>query len=247
MSIVSVAEARDIVGVADTDTLVPILHPFVEKTIEEKVGWEVERDTYTRYYPPHDRGAVPEYFPGDFGIVPMAGGRSQVIRLHHKFVLLAGLKVWEAPAAYFGQATEFTDASHLLTEGSHYCLDTEDGVVSEGGHLRRLGAYWPRQPGSVKVTYTAGFTADELNGSGGNVNASDLRYAELAQFQKAYAEGKTWQTDAATGGFGPKQSESVPGYSYVNATNVAARLTGQSMVLTPQVEALIHRFRRYDL
>ncbi len=246
MSIISVAEAQDIVGAAADEPLVPMLHPLVEKAVQERIGWKVERATHTRYYPPHDRGAVAERFPGAFGNVPAHGSRLQVLRLHHKFVLLSGLQVWESPAAYFGQAEDF-DSDVLLTVGDDYILDTEDGAVSEGGHLRRRATYWPRQPGSVKVTYAAGFTAEELDATGGTIDASDIRLACLLQFQKTYREVTSWKKSSTTGAAGPIESETVPGYSYkLNSAATTASL-GFARVLTPAVEELIHKYRRYDL
>lgn len=246
MSIISDAEAQDIVGAEASDTLVPMLRPLVEKVVQDRIGWTVERGTYTRYYPPHDRGAVGERFPGEFGTVPQHGSRARVIRLHHKFVLLAGLQVWEAPGALFGQADDF-DADTLLTIGDDYTLDTEDGAVSEGGHLRRRSSYWPRQPGSVRVTYTAGFTADELDGTGGTTDASDIRLAILMQFQKTYKEASAWRKTTGVSVAGPLMSESVPGYRYSVGAVMLNRLQGFASVLVVAVEELIHKYRRYDL
>lgn len=246
MSIISDAEAADIVGAEASDTLVPMLRPLVEKAVQDRIGWKVEQASYTRYYPPHDRGAVAERFPGQFGVVPASGARLRVLRLTHKFVLLAGLQVWESRSAYFGQAADF-DADALLTLGSHYSLDTEDGAVSEGGHLRRLATYWPRRPGSVKVTYTAGFTADELDATGGTTDASDVRLAVLMQFTKTYREMASWKKSSVTGAAGPIESESVPGYSYKLSSAAAAASLGFARVLSPAVEELIHKYRRYDL
>lgn len=246
MSIISDAEAQDIVGAAASDTLVPMLRPLVEKVIQDRIGWKVEQDEYTRYYPTGARGAVPERFPGRFGVVPMNGSRLQVIRLHHKFVLVSGLQVWESAAAYYGQATAFGDGN-LLTVGSHYVLDTEEATVSESGHLRRLSRFWPRQPGSVQVTYTAGFTAEELAGTGGTTDASDIRFAVHMLFQKAYREMTSWKKSSTTGAAGPIESETVPGYSYkLNSAATAAAL-GFAKLIPTSVDELIHKYRRYDL
>lgn len=246
MSIITDAEAMDIVGADASDTLVPMLRPLVEKVIQGRIGWKVEQAEYTRYYPPHARGAVPESFPGEFGVVPSHGSRAQVLRLHHKFVLLEDLQVWQALSAYFGQAEDF-DSDTLLTIGDDYTLDTEDGVVSEGGYLRRRSGYWPRQPGSVKVTYTAGFTADELDATGGTTDASDIRLACLMQFTKTYREMASWKKSSVTGAAGPIESETLPGYSYKLSSAAANAMLGFARVLSPAVEELIHKYRRYDL
>ncbi len=102
-------------------------------------------------------------------------------------LLLRSRPVFTTPAitvlldesANFGSSDgAFTAAISTLTYGVDYCLkiDQEDGS-SRSGILYRIGNYWPKTPvrqrgylspfigpdyGSIKVTYTGGYTPDSL-------------------------------------------------------------------------------------
>jgi len=73
-----------------------------------------------------------------------------------------------------GTATGSFPASSLLTEGVDYwanydCLDASLAKVCRDGILRSIGL-WPTLPGTIKVTYVAGYTVKEFR-EGGTVSA----------------------------------------------------------------------------
>jgi len=76
------------------------------------------------------------------------------------------------------------------SDGNKYCLD---------GILRSEGL-WPEKPGCVKVTYTAGYSSDELNGDDSILNARPIFEAVLTEaarrakrtFMSQYSAGTGW-------------------------------------------------------
>ena len=81
--------------------------------------------------------------------------------------------VYEDSFGYWGTADDaFDPARDLLTVGTDYAWDSPDQVTSKSGVIYRINKPWPyswtrqaqtlapwvgRQPGAVKVVYTAGF------------------------------------------------------------------------------------------
>ena len=80
---------------------------------------------------------------------------------------------------YFGSASgAFTSNGDELVYGTDYCLQLkEEGEPSRSGILFRIGDFWPKpfvrqvgylspfvwdSMGNIKITYTAGYTADTL-------------------------------------------------------------------------------------
>ena len=62
-------------------------------------------------------------------------------------------------AGYYGQAAEsFSDAT-LLTAGLDYAVRNLEENESNPALLVRLNGCWPRNPGCLKVSYTAGYSS----------------------------------------------------------------------------------------
>jgi hypothetical protein len=117
-----------------------------------------------------------------------------------------------------GQASGAFGSDSQKTEGvdfwaSYDGWDSADADMCRDGILRSFGL-WPITPGSVRVTYTAGYTEDELRGEDTVVDASPIWEAILDEtvrrVRKRYASMKT------TRGFlaGVIQSENLGDYSY---------------------------------
>jgi hypothetical protein len=245
MAIVTDRVARDVFSLGEDDTLLGLIRPSIENLVTDYVGYDLERATYTRYYPSSEFGGARAYWPGEFGAEPSIGGRSNLIQLHHKFVLASGLVVQEFSGAYSGQFDE-TDWT-TLTLGDEYILDLENANVSETGHIRRLGASWPKQRGSVQVTYTAGFTATELDGrmTGGTdyTNAADIRLAVLQAIGQHYNQMRELRPGKSGVG-GPFISETVPDYSYTRDASVARGLFSVGNDLAPGIKQMLFKYKR---
>lgn len=108
------------------------------------------------------------------------GTGSQKLLLKNRPVFTnPAIQVWEDSNGYWGATSgAFTNTNSLLTYGSDYALQIDqDDNSSRSGMLVRIRGYWQRNfaraydllaPfryesfGSIKVTYTAGYTVDTL-------------------------------------------------------------------------------------
>ena len=250
MSIVSLADARAFCGAPEGDAVLGMIQKGVEKDIAQFIGWEVERASYTRFYPKGDVGGKDDYFVAQFGSIPRVGGTSDALCLDHKYVLLnSTLRVYEYSGAYYGQVSETNWANNELTRGTHYALEMDgDQNVSRSGILLRLGADWPRGRGGVKVEYMAGFTATELNGNmngeADHTDASDIRLATLQALGRAFNQAKMHQYNQKTGRVGGLvTSESIGGYSYSMEGGSAVAMAGMGQILPVEVQ---HRLWKYS-
>jgi hypothetical protein len=253
--LVTDVDARTFCGIPEGDPVLPLIHRSIEKDIEQFLGWNPERRAYTRTYPKGEPGGRDDYFVGAYGVIPRAGGTTDVLQLDHKYVLDDGiLNVQECAGAYYGKAPGTT--WQTLTKGQDFVLEVDQdessdgGHVSRSGHLIRMGTEWPKSRGSVKVTYTAGFTATELSGIMGGeadyTNASDIKLAVLQSIGRAYNQAKMHQYSQATGRPGGLvSSESIDGYSYSLDGAVAQATMGLGMTLPPEVQARLQKYRKY--
>ena len=251
MAILSVEDATAILNLSCDDTLLPLLVNGAEKLCKNFMGWDPERSAQTEYYPVSERGGGYDHFVENWGSHLSTGGRTRILQLKRGFVLASGLVVEEYSGAYMGQNDDVS--WETLTLGGSYILDLDDDNLSESGHLRRLGSYWPRSRGSVKVTYTAGFTSTELSGSMGGstdyTDASDIRLAVMLMVQKMYNEMKPQQSSSSGSGAGvagPLTSEKVPDYSYTRDATSSRALTGMMLDLPPEIKQILNRYtKRY--
>jgi len=253
--IVTETEARAFCGAPEGDPVLTMIHRGVENDITQFLGWKPERQTHTRTFPHSEFGGRDDYFVGSFGVVPRAGGVTDVLALDHKYVLNDGtLYVQESAGAYFGQTTNTT--WQTLTKGSHYAIEVDEDESSDGGHvsrsgtLLRIGTEWPKSRGSVRVTYNAGFTATELDGSlsgeADYTDASAIKYSVMQALGRAFNQAKMHQYTQQTGRPGGlATSESISGYSY-SLDGASAQMTvGLGMVLPVEVMQRLQKFRKY--
>lgn len=251
--IVTDTDVRTFCGAPESDSaLLAMIHAPVEADVKRFLGWDPERATVTRYFPKGEFGGKPHPFVGAFGVVKQSGGTGEVLALDHKYVLNdSSLVVYECSGSYAGQHAD--TSWELLTKGTQYALEIdEDNTangdrVSRSGHLLRLDADWPRSQGSVKVTYTAGFTANEFLGtvSGEDyTDASDIRYAVLQAVGRAYNQAKMHQYQQNSGRPGGLVTgESIQGYSYSMEGGAAVQMAGMAMALPVEVQERLTRYR----
>jgi len=157
--------------------------------------------------------------------------------------------VYEERGARGGQKSGSFGASTELTAGTQYYIDTvtSDGdgsIYGASGILIRIGTGWPNEHGSLKVTYTAGYTSAELTGTGStNVDASDIALAAKMLMQKTYQTIKaTAKSDLAGMTAGIKQSERLGDYMYMADVNTARQLNGMSMNIVGEIAELLQPY-----
>jgi len=135
------------------------------------------------------------------------------------------------------------------TEGTDYWCDY-DGVddsgnkVSRDGIIRSIGR-WPTTAQSVQVTYTAGYTSDELTGKSGLVDATPI-WASVLDEAARRARGLFQKAKSSTAGWlaGPLKSEKLGDYSYTAgfSDKQLGALYGETMDLTMQSREALNSF-----
>lgn len=248
--IISEHDAQTILGTDDGDAILAMVLPHVCKAVKSYLRWDPEYGSHTLYYPKAEVGGAGVIFPetpsDDIGAF---GGQTSELILDHKYVLTTSLQVWEYTGAYFGQYHAFV-ADDLLVSGTDYALQLDQYPYSAAGILLRLTGSWPRSAGSVKVTYTSGFTAAELAGESGegvNIDASDIRLATIYAVVQAYNELKAHVKSSTKAAVGVITGEEIPGYSYTVDATSAKALCGMTSRLPVKACALLQPYRRYSI
>lgn len=243
MAIMTSAELAVFLGIsANANTAIAAL--WAQRAAEEYVGYELERQTVTEYYP---KGA--KHVRDRFVDEQHLGSRQNRDKLYlrGRGVLATGLVVNEDTTAYAGQGDDPFPVESLLTLGEHYYLDLYRDGISRTGKLVRLGGGWSGQPGSIKVTYAFGYTTNELAGdiSGGDPDfrsVPDIKYALQIIGMKSYNELIAHQ--ATDGTPGPIVSESLEGYSYTLDSSAAGSLFGLTMAIPAMAAQILHTYKR---
>jgi len=145
-----------------------------------------------------------------------------------------------ANASAFGSSTQ-------KAEGTDY-WPSYDGVDDDGNKLCRDGivrsiGMWPVSPGSVKITYTAGYTSAEFRGEKSLVDATLIWEAvvdeAVRRANKVFAYKKNTKVGFMTG---PMKSEELGDYSYTVDTSVMRTLIGSVNDLLPETKSKVSDF-----
>jgi hypothetical protein len=220
-------------NIAKYGGLVTLLRPFAERMVRKYVGYGIEEATYTEYHPLiSTRPSMSQGYTEDEEILayegspqgarPIRQGRGNsrdCLRLCNLPVRSIG-SIYEDPSAWINTDVSLAfPATTLLVAGRDYQVDwdkqKDDGTkISSTGFVYRTGGIWSLQARTVKVTYTAGYTAAELAATGHTIGADeamDFKSAILITTAKLVKE-------AILNGVVPDQTgiilaESLDGYS----------------------------------
>lgn len=156
-------------------TMVAVLQPAVEQLIKEFLGYSVEQADYTLFLPLTDSqievGAlsevamgIPDYeVSGGVAYPQGVSGPKESMDLWSPEVPIRSVaSLYQDSGAYAGSgASDFASGTEL-TEGTNFWVDWDKSGINRSGRIVRIGAAWPRRKGTVKVTLSAGYTANEL-------------------------------------------------------------------------------------
>ena len=211
------ADVLPFLGKAGTATdaeigLLNALLPVVEAAVKKFTGTSVESATHTHYLPTRGRGLEYSALSAQWdkvggkvapvrGVTPRAAERLILPEIPVTDVA----SVYEDASARGGQAESDFPASSLLAAGTDYRILQHESGMCRSGILVRIGAGWPARDGTVKVTYTAGWTAAQLHTG----EASPIRLAVLLWLRRLF--GRTGEAA------GPVQSERLGDYSVTYA------------------------------
>lgn len=130
-------------------------------------------------------------------------------------------------------------ASTQKTEGvdfwpNYELVDSNGYKVCLDGILKSQGL-WPVETGSVKIVYTAGYSAAELHGQDTVIDASPIMDAVVDEAVRRATKAFTRAKKSLVGfAAGPITSESLGDYSYSVDGASLAKLVGASMDIMPE-------------
>ncbi|WP_417459134.1 hypothetical protein [Kordiimonas sp.] len=183
-------------------------------------GEQVERTVYL----PTNTGSQ----PSNYDTIADYKGNENIpaLLLQHTPVIVTDLRVWEDTEAKAGQGDDdFADDTEL-TIGEDFWLDgrrqTSGGVlISDTGILYR-NARWSPTPGTIKVTYTGGPSAETMANYWGNLQRAyalilkDIYYALRRESSAEFASGviKTGESIGKYSTSGKHVSDIAGGWGY---------------------------------
>lgn len=250
MSIASEAEARAALGLLSTITdeeraALNLFLPQAEAVVKSHLQYDPEQRVATEFYPRADPsgGYIRTGVAWDVDSSHRAarayavGGGGQL----HPTLQLARLPVrsvtglWIDYDGKFGQAPGAFGSGTEEEAGVGFWIEVEQENVGLSGCL--FGAsQWPREPGSVKVAYRAGYSPIELLGratadetdADGNITSAGVDGSPIKRAVLMTVSGAMQKWDAlkkSKTGFQPnKQSEKLGDYSYTLGANAIATL-----------------------
>jgi len=167
-------------GVCLTQAMIAFLdtiQPGVESACWGVIGYKLEQASYTEFYPSAGSERPPLNMGIDIGwdmVGNVAMPRSRT-DLYEGAVTLRNLpvrgvaSVYENLAAWTGGDLNGNWPAGSLLPASAYRLDMESPGLCKTGRLYRTVGGWPSTPRAVKVTYTAGYTQNEIDADHGMV------------------------------------------------------------------------------
>lgn len=232
-------------------TLLTLLQPMIEAAVEERLGFSVAQASYTEFYPVGETNRYTQDEPNIMSFEKTPSG--QVIGAsrwsrEQRYIQLANIpvrsitSVYENYAAWNGGTADGDWPSNTLLPASAYRLDLESSGFCWTGQLIKNYGVWPGVQRSVKVTYTAGFSAGEIA-----AKYSPIKMAVLTALQDAYID---IVSKSATGGLGGiPASVGIEDFS-VSFNTLASQTNGMSgmVALSPKASAMLMpyiRMRKY--
>lgn len=138
------------------------------------------------------------------------------------------------------------------TEGTDY-WPAYDGTDSTGiaycrdGQVHSVGI-WPVSPGSIKVTYVAGYTQSEFSGSDSVLDASPIQFVCIREAARYLKDALTKKKSSTLGWIpGTLVSEKLGDYSYKISGGMAQQMFGGLYGLMPESKEALSEFVNYGL
>jgi hypothetical protein len=134
-------------------------------------------------------------------------------------------------------------AETLKTEGTDFwpnydMVDSDGNKVCRDGILRAEGT-WPTTPGSVKIVYTAGYSAEELHGQDSVIDASPINEAVIEEaVRRVRRMFLVYKKKTGPGFAGPFTSEHLGDYSYSADSGGVKEVLGTADLLARTVDKL---------
>jgi len=211
--IVNRAEVLTYLGLSSSSTnedlgIINLIHNQAENSLKTWLRYNPERAAHVELYPVTSSIRETDTFLDSDGMKASfreaQSGLNRSLLLNHMPVVNdSSFEIREDPNAQSGQAPNAFPSSSILTKGVDYRIDIQEvtAALSFTGRIFRIGFGWMNRTGTLQVTYNAGYTADQLNGtSADGVDASALKMGALETIQNAFSRARADQSKAGTAG-----------------------------------------------
>lgn len=171
MPVLSTQDALNWLGLSSLDNVATDCLQRAEQHVCDFLGWEfICQQSITEYLPldqaaPYIQDPIYTVNAGYNRAVPANYYSANILQCRHVPVrpAVAAPVVYEDWTGYFGQMPG-SFSGPPLEYGVDYFIKTEEPGISWSGIMVRRTFWWPNVPGSLKLTYTAGFSDAELAG-----------------------------------------------------------------------------------
>jgi len=216
-----------------------------ESSIKDYLQYNPAQTTYVEFYPQSNVAAFPGgsiLETGDTSAYERQIGSPCADELQLKNIPIRSIT--EVRIDYdgrFGSRPGSFPSSSIKAAGSDYWaswdgIDSSSNLICRDGILRSVGL-WPEQAGSVKITYVAGYTKEELHGEDSVINAYPIIECIIEEAMRKV--NKVFQTKKKRAGWlGPLASENLGSYSYSSDTASLAKLIGGTSLSGVTLEKL---------
>lgn len=211
---------------------------WAEREVRSYIGCNITQASYTHFLPKADAyGQLSRYTP------------STVLRLP-EWPLRSISSLKEDVNGYFGQGSSAFPSTSALSSGTDYYINRDISGFNMFAHVVRRAGAWSTVPGSIRVNYVAGWTADELNGNVSDLDtdASDITMATLYAVAYRYNTILSMQpTQGAGGGSGPIIRERIDDYEAQFESAEAETTIDKHVSLPTNARQLLSRYRRVNM
>lgn len=253
-------------GLSDSSTdvekaLVQSAITMAEQDIRRYLGYDPVQKVWTEYYPQMSPALISSDVIWEANSTTayarrVSGPTGDELQLRHLPVRATdanGANAISVRIDYDGRSGSKSGAfaaDTAKTEGQDFWpnydgVDDNGILLSRDGILRSVGL-WPDEPGSVRVTYVAGYTEAELAGHSNTVDAHPLQVAALDEASRRVKKALlTMKSDGTGWTAGPMSFERLGDYSYSIGANTITRLFSGVYGLMPETRERLAGFVNY--
>lgn len=265
--IVTEATIRIALGLTTTITdleraIIQVAHKDAEGKIKSHLKYDPEQRTHTEFFPRRLASTGDIEYRFDVNDAHSRAILEATTGVRKRELQLPNIPLRNIASLYvdengrFGTGTSAFSSATEQTEGSDFWPEWDKTNFCPSGLLIANGT-WPLTPGSVKVTYTGGYSPDELQGTADSdatspytttgVDASPIRAAVINEALRRFKTFVVQQKNAIAGFLsGPLKSEKLQDYSY--ALGMASEMmTAMTIGLMPETQQMLEPFEHYGL
>ena len=170
---------------------------------------------------------------------------SHVLQLRH-LPLRSVTSIYEDENGFFGFGTGAFPASTLLVSGTDYYPILNSASYGPTGQVVRRTGAWATELGSIKIAYTAGYTAAEFNEAVADISGNAIKQAIEITAVRAYKQLKAHQKNARAGfTAGPITEEKLGEYWYKTDHHILENLVKFTVKVPSEAARLLSRYKSY--